>query len=348
MSDLASIKLLILEDNNLETILEKLEFQNIKYEQQGTLLTCGLPPDFSSNNPRSVQIRINERLSVVIRSRSDFEGDIYSLVSYVLFNARGPEIQQTLYKAKQFICEALGIDAKGIKKLSKRVDYAKRLKDLSRKANNTHSRPNQIIPEDWLEKYADLYPDAWISEGISYNALDFFGIRIDMQTGRIIIPIRNKDGKLVGTKGRGWYLPFDKKMKYFFTDPCEQRKELFGFWVAKKYIAKKEQVFIFEGEKSIMKCFDNRIFNAVSVGSSSISDTQVKMINKLGKDIQVIIAFDKGKTPEEIKSVAEVFKDNDVYAIIDTQELLQENDSPVDRGINIFKELVNECCFAVN
>lgn len=348
MSDLQSIKLLLLEDNNLETLLERLEFQNIKYEQQGSLLTCGLPPDFASHNPRSVQIRINEWLNVAIRSRSDFEGDIYSLVSYVLLNARGPELNKTLYKAKQFICDTLGIDAKGVKQLAKRTDYAKRLKELSRRANKTSNKPNQIIPEDWLEKYADLYPDTWVKEGIPYGILDMFGVRVDVHSGRIVIPIRNKDGKLVGTKGRGHYLPYPEEQKYLYLERLDNSKELYGFWKAKEAIKKSKTVYIFEGEKSVMKCFGHKMKNAVSCGSSSISPEQVKLINKLGEDIQVVIAFDKGKTPEEIKKVAEVFKDNDVYAIIDTMDLLSDKNSPIDEGLDVFLELVEECCFAIN
>lgn len=348
MNDLASIKLMILEEQNIESLLEEMGMDNISFEQGGSLVTCRLPERFNSTNNRAVQIRMNEHLTCYIRNRSDFKGDIYSLVSYIVFDARDEEINKTLGKAKSFICEVFGIDAKGVIKLTQRTDYAKRLKALAKKANNNTFIPNVPIPEDRLNLYEDLYPDAWVKEGLSRTALDFFGVRIDMESGRIIIPIRNSKGQLVGTKGRGHYLPYNSDQKYLYLDKADGSKDLYGFWESKKHIKQKKQVYVFEGEKSVMKCFDNRFYNVVSVGSSSISERQVQLINSLGEDIQVIIAFDKGKTPDEIKKVAEVFKNNEVYAIIDTLGLISESDSPIDCGFDVFKELVENCCFAIN
>lgn len=348
MNDLASIKLMILEEKNIELLLEEMGMDNITFEQGGELITCRLPDRFNSSNNRAVQIKMNEHLTCYIRNRSDFRGDIYSLVSYIVFDARDDEINRTLTKAKSFICEVFGIDAKGVRKLAQRTDYAKRLKELAKKAHKNEFIPNVPIPENTLDKYADLYPDVWVDEGISRTALDFFEVRVDVESGRIMLPIRNHKGQLVGTKGRGYYLPYDPKRKYLYLDKCDQSKELFGFWIAKKFIKKKKIVYIFEGEKSVMKCFDNRFYEAVSVGSSSISDRQVQMINSLEEDIQIILAFDKGKEPEEIQKVAEIFKNNDVYAIVDTLGLLEEKDSPIDKGFEVFKQLVDECCFAIN
>lgn len=348
MNDLASIKLMILENNNIELLLEEMGMDNISFEQGGNLVTCRLPDRFNSTNNRAVQIKMNEHLTCYIRNRSDFRGDIYSLVSYIVFDARNEDVNKTLGKAKSFICEVCGIDAKGVKKLSQRTDYAKRLKALANKANKAEFIPNAPIPEDRLNAYEDLYPDIWIEEGISRTALDFFDVRVDMESGRIIIPIRNSKGQLVGTKGRGHYLPYNSDQKYLALDRCDISKELFGFWTSSKFIKQKKIVYVFEGEKSVMKCFDNKFYPVVAVGSSSISERQCKMINSLGEDIQVVIAFDKGKTPDEIKKVAEVFKDNEVYAIIDTLGLISNNDSPVDCGFDTFKELVKSCCYAIN
>ena len=80
MSDLQTIKNMLLEGENLYTLLEHLDCLNIKYEQGGRLLTAQLPIDFGSDNKRSVQIRINDNIYCNIRSR-DFSGDIFNLVS---------------------------------------------------------------------------------------------------------------------------------------------------------------------------------------------------------------------------------------------------------------------------
>ena len=41
------------------------------------------------------------------------------------------------------------------------------------------------------------------------------------------------------------------------------------------------------------------------------------------------------------------FKNRHVYATYDTLGLLGEKDSPIDRGIDVFNKLLENCCFEI-
>ena len=104
-NDLAEIKKRIFEEDKIEDLFESIGCQSISFEQGGTLITAQLPENFDSKNTRAVQCRVNEGLWCNIRNRSDFNGDIFNLISYLKFGARDDELQENLNQAKIFICD---------------------------------------------------------------------------------------------------------------------------------------------------------------------------------------------------------------------------------------------------
>ena len=139
----------------------------------------------------------------------------------------------------------------------------------------------------------------------------------------------------------------DDDRKYLYLYPFQNRYEWFNFHIAHPYILSEKKVFIFEAEKSCMKMATHGIFNTLSIGSSDISPEQVEIIKQLGLDITIILCYDSDKTPEEIYEQAKKFKNRHVYATYDTLSLLGEKDSPIDRGIDVFNKLLENCCFEV-
>ena len=104
MNDLAEIKKRLFEEDKVQELLESIGCQNIKWEQGETLITAQLPDDFHSTNTRAVQCRVNESLWCSIRNRNDFSGDIFNLISYLVYKVKGDELQDNLNEAKQYIC----------------------------------------------------------------------------------------------------------------------------------------------------------------------------------------------------------------------------------------------------
>lgn len=205
MSDFQRIKDRLVNEDKIEHLLEVIGCSHIKREQRGHLITAQLPEKYDSNNKRSVQVKINEYLSCYIRNRADFNGDIFSLVSYLHHDKRNDSIQNDLYIAKDFICNLFGWK----EFLSKergyviRKDYTYCLKEIiGEKRADREIVPNPVLSEDILEEYVQNPYYGWIEEGISYNTQIKYGIGFDLESKRITIPMRNRFGKLIGVKGR--------------------------------------------------------------------------------------------------------------------------------------------------
>lgn len=355
--DVKTLKSLIIQDDLVVQIFEALEIDKVHVEQGGRLVVGQLPSRFNSQNSRAVQTKLNDGLTSYIRNRNDFKGDLFDLISYIQFDARGEDLHKTFFNSVDFVKKTLGINGDSLESMKPKVDYASPLKRLKKLANRKNIiKPNPPIPEYYLDDYDRLYPQSWINEGISFETMEHFGIRADSISNRIVIPYRNRRGQLVGTKGRLFddSEQSDFNPKYKYIDILNASQELFNFHEAKDLIKKEKRVFIFEGEKSVMKMWQAGVLNCVAMASSDFSETQLSLVHSCGSNVDLIFCYDNDKTTEEIKEVIDKISaipmrnnDHDYYAIYDTNELLPPKSSPIDGGIEIFNQLFEENCYNV-
>lgn len=340
MNDLAEIKKRLFEEDKVEDLFESIGCQSIKWEQGGTLITAQLPDDFHSTNTRAVQCRVNEGLWCTIRNRNDFSGDIFNLVSYLVYKVKGDELQDNLNEAKQYICKLFNWSYSN-SQIEERVDILKDIKSMMYRGRGGVKKPNKILSEKVLLDFLDLPNKTWEDEGISLQTQKVYDIGFDILTKRITVPVRNKFGQLVGVKGRMLLEEdvneFDPKYMYIYK--CNQSQELFNFYIANKSIKEKREIIIVEGEKSCMKFYENKIYNVVALGSSDVSPAQVDMIYSLGFDINIVLAYDSDKTIEEIQKTAEKLNQRSVSMIFDKDKKLNKKSAPIDSGIEVWKDL---------
>ncbi|MCY8549405.1 hypothetical protein MOD25_05745 [Bacillus haynesii] len=357
MSDLQEIKEKILREDKVEDIYRAMGCEYISYS--GGRIEAQLPSRYHSNNKRAVQTKLNKWLTSAIRNRPDFESgnidsspDIFSLISYIVNDKRGEDILKDLHNAKTFICEHLGWTEflKGGSFKTKK-DYVAPLKAILKdKKRVKEIKPNPVLPEEVLNDYyfydKPLPYKGWIDEGISYKTQEMYGIGFDLDTKRVIIPMRNRFGQLIGVKGR-IMKDEDDDRKYLYLYPYQNRYEWFNFHYALPYIQMEKRVYIFEAEKSNMKAFDNGIYNTLGIGASEISPEQAQIVMQIGLDIEIVLCYDKGITIDEIRKNAKMFEGRRVLAMFDTEGILEEKNSPIDQGIEAWNKLLDNCVFEV-
>lgn len=353
MSDLKIIKQKLLDEDRIQDIYEAMGCTYITFG--GGRIEAQLPDHFNSSNKRAVQTKLTENLNSYIRNRPDFTGgDIFSLVSFVVHNKRGDEIQQNLHEAKTFVCETLGWTEflKGEQFLTKK-DYVAPLKALVKgQQKKREIVPNPVLPESLMEQFYYKgnplpYKD-WIEEGISHSTQVMYGVGFDWDSHRVVFPLRNRFGQLVGVKGRIMKDEDDPERKYLYIYRCNNRYEWFNFHYAHPYILQNKKVYIVESEKSAMKLFEYGVYNAVAIGASDMSFEQVDMIKQLGLDIEIVLCYDKGISSKEIIKQAEHFKGRNIFGMFDTDDLLDGKDAPVDKGKEVWDRLVDEYVFPIN
>lgn len=353
MSDLQKIKDKLVNEDKIEDLLEAIGCEYISKEQRGFLITAQLPERFYSNNRRSVQVKLDKHLSSSVRSKK-FSGDIFNLISYIHHDKRGAEVQKDLHKAKEFICRLFGWNQFLKKGLGDVVvkDYTASLKEIiNGKKRKKEIKPNPILPEEVMDEFymrgSPLPYMGWIEEGISYRTQVLYGVGYDHESKRIVFPLRNRFGQLVGVKGRIMKTEDDPERKYLYLYRCNISQEWFNWYIAHQYILMEKKVIIVESEKSCMKFASLGIYNTLAICSSDISEYQADMVKQLGLDIEIYLAYDKDKSPKEVKKYAEVFKGRKVYGVIDTEGLLGDKDSPIDCGYETWRYLYENNSFEI-
>ncbi|MFE4571403.1 DNA primase [Paenibacillus chitinolyticus] len=343
-NDLNAIKKEIIENDLIERLLglagcSNARARNNRYEAM-------LPDKFDSQNERAVQVYLNENLSCKVRPRTFHGTDIFDLISYLVFDCfETSEIKKCLPKSRHWICENLGFQEHSVNRYQKDNDPLAWLKEVRKKrSKELKIYENHVLDDNVLDEYI-LYPyTGYIAEGIEYETQLEFQIGLDIQSERIIFPIHNRVGELIGVKGRTLNPRYktEKIPKFMHLYNVNMISELYNWHRALYYVMEKKEMIIYEAEKSCWLSSQWGLRNCVALGSSEITDWQARTIKELGLDIRIVLAFDKDKDKKEIKERAAAFGyAHQIYMMWDHEELFSANKkhSPTDLGKEAFMSL---------
>lgn len=123
-------------------------------------------------------------------------------------------------------------------------------------------------------------------EGSPIQVSDIF----DRYTGRVMFPIHNISGKVIGFGGR--ILTSDKKLAKYInspqTDIYDKSKTLYGLFQAKKMIIQEDNCFLVEGYTDVISMHQSGIENVVASSGTSLTVDQIKLIHRFTKNITIL------------------------------------------------------------
>lgn len=221
-----------------------------------------------------------------------------------------------------------------------------------------------VLPEydpDVMYEFKPLPHISWVEEGISWKSQIKYGIRYDWRSDKIVIPHRDKSGRLVGVRGRALREEdLDRGQKYMpiFLGGEDYAhslgNNLYGVYENREAIEKMKKIMIFEGEKSVVKCqdyFGDSNFT-VAVCGGNITRAQRDIVLSMGVN-EVFIAMDKEYQRHGDKASVEYMDKMlrlthrftpycTVYLIWDAHGRLACQDSPADQGKDVLLQLMKE------
>lgn len=219
------------------------------------------------------------------------------------------------------------------------TSIAKKFRPKQNKPPDTSKR--QYLPEDYMDRYepGGEKLDSWREEGISDDALSFFGVRYDSFSDRIVFPIRNVDGRIINVCGRTLDPDFKEKKirKYTYFKHFGTLDTIYGLAENKSAILQQKEIILFEGAKSVMLAHTWGIQNTGAVLTSHLSQYQMKVLLKLG--VRVVFALDAEIDIRKDKHIRQLTYYANVEWVRNRDGLLDEKDSPVDKGKDVFLEL---------
>ena len=163
--------------------------------------------------------------------------------------------------------------------------------------------------EETIKKFSLGYsPDQWsaftddaLKNGYQLSFLEKTGLSIvkgdkqfDRFKGRVMFPISSMSGRILGFGGR--ILKTDQKAAKYLNSPesdiYHKSKVLYGIYHAKQSIAKEDNCYLVEGYTDVIQFHQTGIENVVSSSGTALTPEQIRLINRLSKNITVLFDGD--------------------------------------------------------
>ncbi len=116
----------------------------------------------------------------------------------------------------------------------------------------------------------------------------------DRFKGRVMFPIHSMSGRVLGFGGR--ILTNDKKAAKYLNSPeseiYHKSKVLYGIYFAKQAIAKADNCYLVEGYTDVIQLHQRGIENVVASSGTALTPEQIRLINRLTKNITVLFDGD--------------------------------------------------------
>jgi len=162
-------------------------------------------------------------------------------------------------------------------------------------------------PETW-----DAFTKEALAKGYKLEFLEAVGLTIprddkpfDRFKGRVMFPIQSMSGRTLGFGGR--ILTNDKKAAKYLNSPAsdlyDKSKVLYGIFQAKQAIAKQNNCFLVEGYTDVIQFNQSGIENVVASSGTALTPDQIRLINRLTKNITVLFDGDAAGLRASIRGI---------------------------------------------
>ena len=158
----------------------------------------------------------------------------------------------------------------------------------------------------------DAFTKAAIAKGYDLKYLASTGLTIvkenkqfDRFKGRVLFPIHSMSGRILGFGGR--ILKVDKKAAKYLNSPesdiYHKSKILYGLFQAKKEIAKQDNCYLVEGYTDVISFHQSGIENVVASSGTALTSDQIRLVNRLTKNITVLFDGDAAGIRASIRGI---------------------------------------------
>ena len=158
----------------------------------------------------------------------------------------------------------------------------------------------------------DAFTKAALAKGYDLKYLAATGVTIvkenrqfDRFKGRVLFPIHSMSGRILGFGGR--ILTADKKAAKYLNSPesdiYHKSKILYGLFQAKKEIAKQDNCYLVEGYTDVISFHQSGIENVVASSGTALTADQIRLVNRLTKNITVLFDGDAAGIRASIRGI---------------------------------------------
>lgn len=139
---------------------------------------------------------------------------------------------------------------------------------------------------------AGFYPDDILRAGLSFKTER--GMKFDRFRGRIMFPIHNHFGKIVGFTGRVLPQFDDGKSGKYVNSPetpiFNKSKLLYGFFKSKNFIREAKSAFLVEGQMDFLMSWQAGVKNVVASSGTALTEDHLRALRRIADEL--VVSFD--------------------------------------------------------
>lgn len=187
----------------------------------------------------------------------------------------------------------------------------------------------------------------WVEkEGINKEELIRAGVissqdsKRDKFTGRVIFPIKDIQGRIVGFGGRSIDGKNPKYLNSPETDIYKKSKILYGLFDAKDFIREEKEVFLVEGYFDVISPFQIGVKNIVATLGTSLTLHHAKLLKKFADKVYILFDSDEAGKKAAIRAAKILLHEGlDIY-----YHTLEDKDPDelAKKGYKAFKEEISK------
>ncbi|MDR2410092.1 MAG: DNA primase [Bacteroidales bacterium] len=182
----------------------------------------------------------------------------------------------------------------------------------------------------------DAFTQQALKNGYSIENLEKSGLTIvkennyyiDRFCGRVIFPVHNFSGRVVGFGGRILSAIQTAHSAKYINSPetgiYHKSDVLYGLFMAKTAIKKEDKCFLVEGYTDVISLYQNGIENVTASSGTSLTVGQIKLIRKLTNNITIIYDGDSAGIKAALRGISLILKEGMNVRVV----LLPEGEDP--------------------
>lgn len=340
--------------DNYESILYALGVKSIK-KTPTYWVTQTICHNIDSNNASDKLYLYLNTMSFFCFTECQKSRDIIDLIAdrWTLLNK-----QFSFFDILHYICDICNISCQN--NTNQRIgqpEWKKRIEHYNSTKNSLYL--GKRYDKSILRYLVPYYREEFLSDGISQETMEKFGIAYYPPNAQITIPVYDVDGDLVGIHCRNLrQYELDKGRKYIPLKTVggldyrfKSHEVLYGFNMNRPIIEKKKQIQLFESPKAVLQMdtmYDN-LNTSVAMFGMNLGKQRRDEILRANVE-EVIIGIDRDYETEDskefesyierVKKIAKLFKGYARCSVLyDGDNLLGYKESPTDRGKETYESL---------
>lgn len=214
--------------------------------------------------------------------------------------------------------------------------------------------------DDIIKKFELGYsPEAWealydeaVKSGFSEDFLEETGLIVrrddgkcyDRFRGRVMFPIHNLTGRVLGFGGRT--LKTDKKVPKYVNSPesliYHKSDVLYGLYFAKKTISEQDNCYLVEGYADVISMHQAGVENVVASSGTSLTTGQIRLISRFTRNVTILYDGDAAGIKASLRGMDMLLEEGMNVKVL----LFPDGDDPdsfaMKHGATQFKQYIAE------